>query len=463
MKMWKKLTLFPWKWKLAVWLAASIFFTFSIFTFFEYHTVSTWLLKQEEKAVKQTMQEVLQTLQGSSHAITEESIQKSLPFIKKINADNQLIRISDEKGKVIISQLDGDVPVLELNKILKNKQISYFMIENKRSLVYSQTIKGSGFSGKVEIIRQLNSYHQVMKHLAFAMILFVIVTILISVAIGYALSLQALKPIKMLTNTMNKIKNAGFKERMPVYNNKDEIAELSTIFNEMMDVIEQSFQQQKQFVEDASHELRTPISILEGHLSLLNRWGKKNPDILEESLQASVEETAKLKKLVLSLLNLTKLDQHRSGKPVSPEKVGEIIQHTIRDFHMLHKEFRFEQNIQSTKLYGVAEEHFQQILTILMDNAIKYSGAKKEVSIMTRHIEGHFMLEIADQGIGIPTEDLQNVFHRFYRVDKARTREQGGTGLGLSIAKKIVSLYKGDIQIESKEGLGTKVIVQFPV
>jgi len=302
-----------------------------------------------------------------------------------------------------------------------------------------------------------------MKHLAFAMILFAVVTILISVAIGYVLSLQALKPIKMLTNTMNKIKSAGFKERMPVYNNKDEIAELSTIFNEMMDVIEQSFQQQKQFVEDASHELRTPISILEGHLSLLNRWGKRNPDILEESLQASVEETAKLKKLVISLLNLTKLDQHRNGNPVSPEKVDEIIQHTIRDFNMLHKEFHFEQNIQSTQLYGIAEEHFQQILTILMDNAIKYSGAKKQVYITTAQADNQFILQIEDKGIGIPKEDLQNVFHRFYRVDKARTREQGGTGLGLSIAKKIVDLYKGEISIESKEGMGTKVIVKLPV
>lgn len=463
MKIWNKITFLPWKWKLAVWLAASIFFTFSIFTFFEYHTVSTWLLKQEEKAVKQTMTEVLQSLEGNSNSMTEDTIQSSLPFIKKINTDNQLIRISDQTGKIIVSQLDGEVPVLESNKMLKNKEISYLTVGNQQSLVYSQTINSTGFSGKVEIIRQLDSYHQVMKHLAFAMILFAVVTILISVAIGYVLSLQALKPIKMLTNTMNKIKSAGFKERMPVYNNKDEIAELSLIFNEMMDVIEQSFQQQKQFVEDASHELRTPISILEGHLSLLNRWGKRNPDILEESLQASVEETAKLKKLVLSLLNLTKLDQHRNGNPVSPEKVDEIIQHTIRDFNMLHKEFHFEKNIQSTKLYGITEEHFQQILTILMDNAIKYSGAKKQVSITTACADNQFILQIEDKGIGIPKEELQNVFHRFYRVDKARTREQGGTGLGLSIAKKIVELYKGEISMESKEGMGTKVMVKFPI
>ncbi|PKG22431.1 HAMP domain-containing sensor histidine kinase [Niallia nealsonii] len=463
MRIWKKLTLLPWKWKLAVWLAASIFFTFSIFTFFEYHTVSTWLLKQEETAVKQTMKEVLQSLEGNSNSITEENIQASLPFIKKINTDNQLIRISDQKGKVIVSHLNGDFPVLEPNELLENKEISYLTVGNHQSLVYSQTFKSSGFSGKVEIIRQLDSYHQLMKHLAFAMILFAVMTILISVAIGYILSWQALKPIKMLANTMNKIKSAGFKERMPVYNNKDEIAELSTIFNEMMDVIEQSFQQQKQFVEDASHELRTPISILEGHLSLLNRWGKRNPDILEESLQASVEETAKLKKLVLSLLNLTKLDQYRNGNPVSPEKVNEIIQHTIRDFHMLHKEFHFEQNIQSTKLYGITEEHFQQILNILIDNAIKYSSIKKEISIATAHTAGQFILQIEDKGIGIPKEDLQNVFYRFYRVDKARTREQGGTGLGLSIAKKLVDLYKGEISIKSKEGIGTKVMVKFPV
>ncbi|WP_445505414.1 HAMP domain-containing sensor histidine kinase [Niallia sp. 03091] len=457
----KKISLLSWKWKLTVWLSASIFFTFSIFTFFEYHTVSSWLLKQEENSVKQTMNELLKNFHSSSGSLAKEEIQASVPFMEKINTKNQLIRVTDQKGNLIVSQMNGDFPIIEPNQLLGYKKISYFTIGKQQSLIYSQSLNGKDFSGKVEIIRLLDSYDLVRKHLAFAMMLFALTTILISAGIGYILSLQLLKPLSIITKTMNKIKSAGFKERIPVYTQEDEISELSTLFNEMMDRIDDTFQQQKQFIEDASHELRTPISILEGHLSMLNRWGKKNPDILEESLQASVEEIAKLKKLVLSLLNLSKLDHPRSGSMIMPENVGEIIHHTVKDFHMLYKDFQFIEKIQYTNLYGVTEQHFQQILTILLDNAVKYSPVKKEITIETMELRRKFVLKIADNGIGIPKQDLPKVFDRFYRVDKARSREQGGTGLGLAIARKIVEYYEGEIVIESQEGVGTKVIVTF--
>ncbi|MGP7815871.1 HAMP domain-containing sensor histidine kinase [Niallia sp. 01092] len=446
---------------MTVWLSASIFFTFSIFTFFEYHTVSSWLLKQEENSVKQTMNELLKNFHSSSGSLAKEEIQASVPFMEKINTKNQLIRVTDQKGNLIVSQMNGDFPIIEPNQLLGYKKISYFTIGKQQSLIYSQSLNGKDFSGKVEIIRLLDSYDLVRKHLAFAMMLFALTTILISAGIGYILSLQLLKPLSIITKTMNKIKSAGFKERIPVYTQEDEISELSTLFNEMMDRIDDTFQQQKQFIEDASHELRTPISILEGHLSMLNRWGKKNPDILEESLQASVEEIAKLKKLVLSLLNLSKLDHPRSGSMIMPENVGEIIHHTVKDFHMLYKDFQFIEKIQYTNLYGVTEQHFQQILTILLDNAVKYSPVKKEITIETMELRRKFVLKIADNGIGIPKQDLPKVFDRFYRVDKARSREQGGTGLGLAIARKIVEYYEGEIVIESQEGVGTKVIVTF--
>ncbi|WP_445506856.1 HAMP domain-containing sensor histidine kinase [Niallia sp. 03190] len=457
----KKISLLSWKWKLTVWLSASIFFTFSIFTFFEYHTVSSWLLKQEENSVKQTMNELLKNFHSSSGSLAKEEIQASVPFMEKINTKNQLIRVTDQKGNLIVSQMNGDFPIIEPNQLLGYKKISYFTIGKQQSLIYSQSLNGKDFSGKVEIIRLLDSYDLVRKHLAFAMMLFALTTILISAGIGYILSLQLLKPLSIITKTMNKIKSAGFKERIPVYTQEDEISELSTLFNEMMDRIDDTFQQQKQFIEDASHELRTPISILEGHLSMLNRWGKKNPDILEESLQASVEEIAKLKKLVLSLLNLSKLDHPRSGSMIMPENVGEIIHHTVKDFHMLYKDFQFIEKIQYTNLYGVTEQHFQQILTILLDNAVNYSPVKKEITIETMELRRKFVLKIADNGIGIPKQDLPKVFDRFYRVDKARSREQGGTGLGLAIARKIVEYYEGEIVIESQEGVGTKVIVTF--
>ncbi|MFP9128700.1 ATP-binding protein [Niallia sp. BSM11] len=458
----KRLSLLPWKWKLTLGLSTSIFLTYSIFTFFEFHTVSTWLMNQEENDVRQTMDEFVAYLESEDKSITEKDVKNSLSTLEKLNTKNQLIRVVDDNGNVIISHLNGDFPILEPDIIDSKQELKYISIGEEQSLVYSYPIKGKAFSGEIEIIRLLDSYKLVMKHLAFAMMLFAIAAILISAIIGYLLSRELLKPLSIMTNTMKKIKSAGFKERMPVYPQKDEISELSTIFNHMMDRIELSFQAQKQFVEDASHELRTPISILEGHLSMLNRWGKHNPEILEESLKASLDETEKLKKLVLNLLDLTRLDQQRLENDMSPDKVEEIISGAVKDFQMLHREFKFHVNLQSNELYGVAEQHFQQILTILIDNAIKYSGAVKEISISTAKKDKQFCLEISDKGIGIPHDELDKVFDRFYRVDKARSRERGGTGLGLAIAKKIVDYYSGTIEIKSKLGEGTKVIITLP-
>lgn len=463
MKFIKKVSLLPWKWKLTLALSVSIFLTYSIFSFFEFHTVSSWLLNQEETDMKQAMEQVVQQLNIKERDFTEEELTDNIALLEKLNNNNQLIRVLDDDGHAILSDMNGDFPIIEPNQIYNDEQFHYISIGEQNSIVYSKELKMPSFKGRVEIIRSLQSLDKVREHLRFAMMLFTIAALLISGLIGYFISYLLLRPVNSMTKTMKKIKNTGFKERMPVYRQKDEISDLTIIFNEMMDVIEQSFQQQKQFIEDASHELRTPVSVLEGHLSMLNRWGKNNKDILEESLEASTEEVTRLKKLIISLLDLSRLEQNRGESDLTPERVKLVLEHTIRDFTMLYQDFTFQMKLDSLHLYKVSEQHLQQIITILMDNAVKYSFQEKNIFLHTYETDHHFVLEISDQGIGIPKEDIDKVFDRFYRVDKARSREQGGTGLGLAIAKKIVELYKGTIRIKSKVGQGTKVIVRFHI
>lgn len=463
MKFIKKVSLLPWKWKLTLALSVSIFLTYSIFSFFEFHTVSSWLLNQEETDMKQAMEQVVQQLNIKERDLTEEELTDNIALLEKLNNNNQLIRVLDDDGHAILSDMNGDFPIIEPNQIYNDEQFHYISIGEQNSIVYSKELKMPSFKGRVEIIRSLQSLDKVREHLRFAMMLFTIAALLISGLIGYFISYLLLRPVNSMTKTMKKIKNTGFKERMPVYRQKDEISDLTIIFNEMMDVIEQSFQQQKQFIEDASHELRTPVSVLEGHLSMLNRWGKNNKDILEESLVASTEEVTRLKKLIISLLDLSRLEQNRGESDLTPERVKLVLEHTIRDFTMLHQDFTFQMKLDSLHLYKVSEQHLQQIITILMDNAVKYSFQEKNIFLHTYETDHHFVLEISDQGIGIPKEDIDKVFDRFYRVDKARSREQGGTGLGLAIAKKIVELYKGTITIKSKVGQGTKVMVRFHI
>jgi two-component system, OmpR family, sensor histidine kinase ArlS len=233
-----------------------------------------------------------------------------------------------------------------------------------------------------------------------------------------------------------------------------------------MDSLEDSFLQQKQFVEDASHELRTPLAIIQGHLMLLNRWGKNDAAVLDKSLKSSLKEVERLTNLVQELLELSRAENSLIN-PVDAEPINvwTTVQHVVRNFEVVYSDYEFKIKHFHENLYvNISSRHLEQILIILLDNAVKYSKKEeKEVVIDCSLINEKVSLKVMDKGIGIPKEDIPYILNRFYRVDKARSRKQGGLGLGLAIAKRWVEKYHGTINIESKEGEGTNVTIVLPL
>jgi two-component system sensor histidine kinase ArlS len=265
---------------------------------------------------------------------------------------------------------------------------------------------------------------------------------------------------------MISIKQNGLQERVGVPgSNNDELAQLARVFNDLMEQLETSFYNQKQFAQDASHELRTPISIIEGHISLLSRWGKHDPEILEESLKVSLQELGRLKAIVNELLELTRAEEKSREPHDFPCEVQDTLQYTLRNFALLHPDFEFTQDL--NKLDGavihILPNHLEQILLILLDNAVKYSGTLRAIRLNGVVVRSQVQIRVEDSGIGVPEKDLPLVFQRFYRVDKSRSREQGGSGLGLAIAERLVAKYGGSIAIASKPGQGTAVTLTFPI
>ncbi|MEO2075428.1 MAG: HAMP domain-containing histidine kinase [Bacillus sp. (in: firmicutes)] len=453
---------FPWQTKLVLSGSTAIFLTFFLFSFLEYHTVSKWMMNREEMAINRTITDIAAFYKAKATKLTRIDIINSEDFLRNMNDKDQLIRIYDRKGNILVSDKNGDFPVLEPIPVTTSTT-DLISIEGKEAFIARFPINSGGFRGTLEIVRHLNNYHKMMNNLFWVMSIFGIAAILFSAISGYFLAKQLLKPVRALTRAMKKIKENGFQGRVEVYDQKDDLTDLTNVFNEMMDEIEKSFLAQKQFVEDASHELRTPVSILEGHLSLLNRWGKKDPVILEESLDASLQELSRLKKLITDLLELTRVENQRI---LTSEKVNiaHLVQKLIKKFEIIHSEFKFNIEIEKNLPMGaIAEHHFERILIILLDNSIKYSREDKTIWISALRMESNIIVSVTDFGIGIPKENIQEVFNRFYRVDKARVRENGGTGLGLSIAKQLVQKYNGSILMESKEGRGTKVSISIPV
>lgn len=414
----------------------------------------------EKTIISEKMREV-QAYISENKAGFEEGIINRRHFLENIIEKNEHIKIEDKNGNTLLN-ISNDISIENLPYISNPNEITSVKDKSDHYLIYRSEITGNGFKGTVELVRKLENYTRLFNYMYIMMIIAIVGAILLSSTGGILIANQILKPMKALSLTMQKIKAKGLKERVPELHSKDEITELSHIFNEMMDDLEISFNKQKRFVEDASHELRTPISILEGHLSMLQRWGKKDPEILEESIGASLYEVRRLKDLVTDLLDLTRIETTRALKesfnPIF------IIDNVIKSFNMIYPNFKFSRDYNigtGVKINGI-RRLYEQLIIIIVDNAIKYSQAIKEIKIVAEIQNQQLLLiHIIDYGEGIPNEDLPFIFDRFYRVDRARSRANGGHGLGLSIAKEIIEKLDGMIAINSELGQGTKVTLTF--
>ncbi|MCA1058560.1 HAMP domain-containing histidine kinase [Rossellomorea aquimaris] len=444
------------KWAMAA--GSAIFLAFFLFSFFQYHAINKWMLDEEENNFGRVLDEINVFFKQRGQNIQVQDIYDSRDLMKQIAEKDQTIRILDRQGNQEL-EIKGEnetsfyVPFQPVH----DKSVTLIESEGKKMLIGRSPIQSSRFNGFVEIIQPLNRYEKIMKNLFWMMTITGILALLISAVVGYYMAKRFVRPLNKLSETMRSIERKGFHERVEIVKAHDEISDLSQIFNKMMSQIEKSFQQQQQFVEDASHELRTPIQVLEGHLALLNRWGKKDPTILEESLQVSLEELERVKRLVGELLELSRADREKFDLENARANVQKVVDKVIRDFRFLHKEYTFSSfdELNREAVVTIMPRHLEQIMIILLDNAVKYSDENSTIEVKMMEHQGEVMIEVKDEGIGIPEEDLPKVFDRFYRVDKARSREKGGYGLGLAIASKLIQNYDGEITALRNQPDGT--------
>ncbi len=242
-----------------------------------------------------------------------------------------------------------------------------------------------------------------------------------------------------------------------------ELHGIETALNGLLERIRASYKQQTQFVSDASHELRTPIAVIQGYVNMLDRWGKKDTAILEESIEAIKNEASHMQKLVEQLLFLARGDSNRQNLDKKVYDLNHIMREVYEESLMIDENHIYSfQELGSVSVYGDCDM-LKQSARILIDNAAKYTEQGQEIQISAGIWKnGLPFYAIQDNGIGMSQEDLEHVFDRFYRADAVRNSKTGGTGLGLSIAKWIVEKHQGYYEIVSREGLGTRFCVVFP-
>ncbi|MFD7523595.1 sensor histidine kinase [Paenibacillus chitinolyticus] len=315
----------------------------------------------------------------------------------------------------------------------------------------------------LEIARKLVTLNDNVQVLFLALFYTTLGALVLSVIIGYIYASLVFNPIHRLAQTMESIERSGTFRRLEIQSTrkKDEIAQLGQTFNEMIGRLEQHFEQQKQFLADASHELRTPLTIIESYARLLKRWASNDPQIREEAIEAILSESVRLREMTKSLLTLADSDE-RQRTEWQEFELRPLVQATAASIQLtFDREVRLDLPEEDTPLKMKGDpEKIRQLLIILLDNAIKYS--QLPIDIIVREQPRHLQISVVDKGIGIEKEDIPQLFNRFYRVDKARSRKNGGVGLGLAIAENIVKLHAGTLKIQSEPDIGTEVHVRLP-
>lgn len=235
---------------------------------------------------------------------------------------------------------------------------------------------------------------------------------------------------------------------------------IETALNGLLERIHDSYKQQTQFVSDASHELRTPIAVIQGYVNMLDRWGKEDEAILSESIEAIKNEANHMQKLVEQLLFLARGDANRQNLDMKKLCLNDIMKEVYEESLMIDEKHHYKYD-EAGRVYVLGDgDMLKQSARILIDNAAKYTEEGEEILIRVGEWkDGSPFYSIQDNGIGMAPQEARHVFDRFYRADAVRNSKTGGTGLGLSIAKWIIDRHQGYCEIVSREGLGTRFSV----
>jgi signal transduction histidine kinase len=288
-----------------------------------------------------------------------------------------------------------------------------------------------------------------------------VVGVIATILIGIYGTANALQPLVKISNTAKTISENNLHTRIPETGHKDEVDRLIISFNEMLRKLEHAFETQQQFVSDASHELRIPLTIMSGYIDIIGSWGQDDIELQKESFEAIQHEVEHMKKLINDLLMLARIENEKLHINFSPVDPNSILLKVYDEFRMIDPNHIYQKELLSEGLIMGDPQLLTQGIRALLENAQKYTPEGKMITLKSNCENNIYTIIVKDQGIGISAENINKITQRFYRADKARSKETGGTGLGLSIVSSIVNLHHGEMEIESEINKGTTIKLIF--
>lgn len=401
-------------------------------------------------------------------ATISEYLRHDLPGLTKVADHGPILLFTVREGiQSLISSDDwisGKLEQTVTNQPADGTPFSVRAANGRQYRVLNGTITQANHTYHITVAHDEEAVKQTRRALTLIISLAMPIAVAISLAFGYGIAGRVLAPITNITRKAEEIGAENLSERLPVGETNDEFSRLAIVFNQTFARIEDSFERLRRFTADASHELRTPLAAIRsiGETALHAPDEQVNS---RETIGSILEESDRLRQLIDALLILSRADAGEAELQRKTVDLIALVRETVEFLSVLAEE---KQQTITITAHGnisvlVDRASTRQAITNLLDNAIKYAPAGSTISITTDIIDqNQACIEITDNGVGIPEQDLPRIFDRFYRVDKGRSRERGGAGLGLAIAKWAVEINGGRIEVESTINHGSVFRVMFP-
>jgi heavy metal sensor kinase len=456
------------RFKLLSWYVALLMVAFALFGGFMYVAVKQFLIDNLKDTISRRIKLVAHTV-TSGPEITSASLSDQIGFLYAPETSSRFVRISVGATNVLYQSDSPEDGSFNAQTVAPPPaKFDPMRVEatghDQPLLIASMLVDSAVGPLLIEYGAPLSPVNLALNRVTLALFLGAPILIAIAAMGAFKLIGNTLSPVLRITKSAEEISLHNLDQRLPVTQSGDEVETLALALNRMISRIDQAVEQTRRFVADASHELRTPLAILRGELENVVSRNHLTAET-KETLGSNLEEVERLGKIVEGLFALSHLD---AGEAYHESKIFDLakLADTTTDQMCLlaeDKNISLVSALSGAVLVKGDPARLKQVIVNLVDNAIKYTEAGGRVEVKVYVSGKEAVLEVKDNGIGIPERDLPHVFERFYRVDKARTRELGGAGLGLSIVKSICAAHQADIQVKSVEKMGTQFFVRLPL
>ncbi len=477
------------RFKLTLWYVLILGILLISFSSFLYFTLSKSLYRDVDNKLRSLAELIASESASPLSKFGFGNIDQALETSMDLKPIGKFIQVLDESGQ--IGRKSDNLKNIQLPislGALKNASKGLTTFETNRSfenpplrIVTFPVLENNHITQIVQVASSLEDVEDALHTLLLILMIAVPLALLVASLGGQFLANKALKPVDHITQTARMITSQNLNQRIKPLKVKDEISRLIETFNEMISRLDRSFRQVKQFSTDASHELKTPLTILKGEVEVALRK-ERAPRDYEQILKSNLEEINRMSQIVGDLLLLSKADSGEIRLNREDMNLTEILNEVVAQVNVLarSKNLRIEtaNHHEEIRIFG-DPLRIRELFLNLIENGIKYTEEGGSMHILLTkdtwlqdgnpsgrlqgEQAGFVKIIVSDTGIGIAREDQERIFDRFFRVDKARSREQGGSGLGLSICKWIVEAHRGEIKVESELGKGSSFIVKLPI